>query len=112
MSGNNKQGEEMDLKDAKSVDIDGTPHLIIPDAEIAKLRKLEEGSVAYNEAYAAVMIELLAEGNRRFAERVPKGNGKVLWRFTVGTDPEKEDDLPLPYNPNSVEKEVTNGDEK
>ena len=75
----------MDLKEAKSVEIKGKKHLIIPDAEIERLLALKD---AYAVEHLAVMNGMFAEGKRRFGENA---------QFTIGTDPEEE---------------VTNGDEK
>ena len=73
------------------------PHLIIPDIEIEKLRKIreEEGEIAYNDAYLDVATKMFAEGERRFGKNTAKPG--LSCKFTIGTDPEEE---------------VTNGDEK
>ena len=64
--------------------------LIIPDSETQRSEAIrrKEGDFAANTADYNMMVEMFAEGKRRFGEKT---------EFVIETDPEKE---------------VTNGDEK
>ena len=68
----------MNLQEAKSVEIDGLKHLMIPDVEIERLLALKD---AYGVEHTALMKGMFAEGKRRFGENA---------QFTIGTAPEEE----------------------
>ena len=91
MSRTNKQGEEMKAEDIResttTVKRNGVtstkPLLIIPDSETQRIEAIrqKEGGLAANTAYHAMMVEMFAEGKRRFGEHA---------QFAIGTDPARE----------------------